>query len=232
MRKPIIGITASYSDSGRISMNPAYVDAIRLNGGIGVLLSRPTDPAEIADLAASLDGLLFAGGDDVDPKYYGEEISHPKVSITPARDVFELAIYREFIKTGRPILGICRGVQLLNVALGGSLHQHIDDHHQSPTPGSQPVQTANIAPGTKLASLCGVSGETAINSFHHQAVKVPAPGAVVSAVAPDGIIEAIELPDHPFFVGVQWHPELFWRDHETMHGLFRGFIEACRKQMQ
>ncbi len=231
MRKPIIGITASYSDSGRISMSPAYVDAIRLNGGIGALLSRPTDPAEIADLAASLDGLLFAGGDDVDPKYYGEEIQFDNVSVTPARDEFELALFRAFIQTNKPILGICRGVQLMNVALGGSLHQHIDGHRQSPTPGSEPTQIAVIQPGTRLAALCGVEGPIPINTFHHQAVKVAAPGTVVSAKA-EGIIEAIELPSHPFCVGVQWHPELFWKNHPTMEGLFRGFIGACREQMK
>lgn len=229
MRKPVIGITTSYGTTGNISMRPAYVDAIRENGGIGCLLSRPTDPAEIAALAADLDGLLFAGGNDVDPARYGETVSHPTVEITPERDAFELALFAEFIKTGKPIFGICRGIQLLNVALGGSLHQHIEGHRQTPTPGSQPIQTVTVEAGTRLAALTGITGEMPVNTFHHQAVKVPAKGTVVSARAADGTIEAIELPDHPFFVGVQWHPELFYRDYPTARGLFAGFVAACRQ---
>jgi len=229
MRKPVIGITASYSDTGRISMSPAYVDAIRENGGIGCLLSRPTDPAALAALAEDLDGLLFAGGDDVDPARYGETISHPSVSITPARDAFELALFAAFIKTGKPILGICRGVQLLNVALGGSLHQHIDGHRQSPTPGSQPTQTVAVQAGTRLSALAGGADVLPVNSFHHQAVKVPGSGAVVSAYAEDGTIEAIEVPEHPFLIGVQWHPELFWRTCPAMKQLFSSFVAACGK---
>ncbi len=227
MRKPVIGITASYSESGRISMSPAYVDAIRENGGIGCLLSRPTDPAALAALAEDLDGLLFAGGDDVDPARYGETISHPSVSITPARDAFELALFDAFIKTGKPILGICRGIQLLNVALGGSLHQHIDGHRQTPTPGSQPTQTVTVKAGTRLSALAQMEGALAVNTFHHQAVKVPGSGAVVTARAEDGTIEAIEVPEHPFLIGVQWHPELFWRTSPPMQRLFAGFVAAC-----
>lgn len=231
MRKPVIGITASYSSTGRISMNPAYVDAIRENGGIGCLLSRPTDPAAIAALCADLDGLLFAGGDDVDPARYGETISHPSVEITPERDAFELALYAEFVKTGKPILGICRGVQLLNVALGGSLHQHIDNHRQSPTPGSQPTHAVTLTCGTRLAELADGAETLMVNSFHHQAVKVPGNGAMVTARAEDGTIEALELPAHPFFVGVQWHPELFWRTCPAMQKLFAAFIAAARASM-
>lgn len=229
MRKPVIGITASYSDSGNISMRPAYVDAIRENGGVGCLLSRPTDPAEIAALAADLDGLLFAGGADVDPVHYGETISHPSVEITAERDAFELAIFAAFIKTGKPILGICRGIQLINVGLGGSLHQHIEGHRQTPTPGSQPIQTVTVEPRTRLAALTGTVGAMQVNTFHHQAVKVPGRGAVVTARADDGTVEAIEVPDHPFLVGVQWHPELFYCGYPAARGLFAGFVEACCK---
>lgn len=231
MRKPIIGITASYGTNGNISMRPAYVDAIRENGGIGCLLSRPTNPDEIAALAADLDGLLFAGGGDIDPVYYGETVAHPSVEITPERDTFELALFAAFIQTGKPIFGICRGIQLMNVALGGSLHQHIEGHRQSPTPGCQPVQPVAVEAGTRLAVLVGMAdgaSEMPVNTFHHQAVKVPGRGLIVSARAADGIIEAIELPDHPFFVGVQWHPELFYRDYPAARGLFAGFVAACR----
>lgn len=180
MRKPIIGITASYGTNGNISMRPAYVDAIRENGGIGCLLSRPTDPDEIAALAADLDGLLFAGGDDIDPAYYGETVAHPSVKITPERDTFELALFTAFIQTGKPIFGICRGIQLMNVALGGSLHQHIEGHRQSPTPGSQPVQPVAVEAGTRLAVLVGMTdgaSEMPVNTFHHQAVKVQGRGS-------------------------------------------------------
>ena len=228
MHKPIIGITTSYNTNGNISMRPAYVDAIRENGGIGCLLSRPTAPDEIAALAADLDGLLFAGGGDIDPAYYGETVAHPSVEITPERDTFELALFAAFVQTGKPIFGICRGVQLINVALGGSLYQHIEGHRQTPTPGSQPTQTVTVADGTRLAALTGAAGELTVNTFHHQAVKQPGKGAVVTARAEDGTIEAIEVPEHPFLVGVQWHPELLYRDYPTACGLFAGFVAACR----
>lgn len=137
-------------------MRPAYVDAIRENGGIGCLLSRPTDPDEIAALAADLDGLLFAGGDDIDPAYYGETVAHPSVKITPERDTFELALFTAFIQTGKPFRHL-PGHSADECGTGGSLHQHIEGHRQSPTPGSQPVQPVAVEAGTRLAVLVGMT---------------------------------------------------------------------------
>ncbi|MBR7184129.1 MAG: gamma-glutamyl-gamma-aminobutyrate hydrolase family protein [Clostridia bacterium] len=232
MRKPIIGITASYSEDERIWMKPAYVDAVRAAGGIACLLSRPTDPAELAALAADLDGLIFAGGDDIDPSRYGESVQHPEVVVTPERDVFELALFAAYRLTGRPILGICRGIQLINVALGGTLHQHIEGHRQMPVLGSIPVQTVQITPATRLAGLCARDGTLAVNTFHHQAVARLGEGLVVSARAGDGVIEAVELPPelHPFLLGVQWHPEQLFETCSAAHGIFSGFVRACRAQ--
>lgn len=228
MRKPVIGITASYGANGNISMRPAYVDAIRENGGIPCLLSRPTEQAELHELATDIDGLLFAGGDDVDPARYGEQIAHPLVEVTTERDAFEFGLFAEFIKTEKPIFGICRGIQMLNVALGGSLYQHIEGHRQSPVPGSTPTQPLKLAEESLLARICG-RRELTVNSFHHQAVKQPGTEVIVSARAEDGITEAIELPAsvHPFFLAVQWHPELLYRTYPEENALFAAFVRAA-----
>ena len=187
------------------------------------------------------DGLLLTGGDDVAPTRYGEE-RHPSVKeVPPERDEFELALAREARRRGLPILAICRGVQVLNVAAGGSLVQDIPtqvtgalDHKQT-VPPHQPYDLAHevwLEKDSLLAKLMrerlNDADSVEVNSRHHQAVKTVAQGFVVSATAPDGVIEAIEDPSAGFCLGVQWHPENFWRTGE-FRPLFEGFLEAASK---
>ncbi len=197
---------------------------------------RALNPA-IADAEAALtgvDGLVLTGGGDIHPRFYGES-PHPTFSAAePGRDEFELALARLAIDRGLPLLAICRGVQVLNVAAGGSLVQDIETevpgalvHRVDATP-STIAHEVWVASGSKLAAMLADRIEEdalLVNSRHHQAVKKLAPGFVASATAPDGVIEAIERPDLPFCVGVQWHPENFWRTGE-----FRALFEGLLKQ--
>lgn len=199
---------------------------------------RPLDPAADALPAAldDCDGVLLTGGADVDPALYHEP-ADASVEIDRDRDAYEVALTRVACDRGLPILAICRGVQLLNVVAGGTLVQDIPSAgltalvHRRPKPPrvkktSQHV--VRVTPGTRLASLLHASAtdEIPVNSRHHQCIKALAPGFVISAVAPDGIIEAIERPDGPFCLGVQWHPENYWRTGE-FSALFTGLVEAA-----
>ncbi len=208
-------------------MNPSYLDAVWSAGGLPVFVAYSDEGARLDEYAAAFDGFLFAGGVDLDPKYYGEEISHDKVEICAERDAFELSLFERVIKTGKPIFGICRGIQLLNVALGGSLYQHIDGHSQS-AKRSERTQRVSVILGTPLASIVGELPYLDVNTFHHQAVKEIAPPLCAAAHAEDGICECIYLPGHRFFLAVQWHPELFHSLDPAAAALFGAFVGACR----
>ena len=225
-KRPIIGITTSRSDSGKIHMNPAYFNAVYDCGGIGVLLARTTDPERLRSYAEEFDGFIFSGGVDVDPAYYGETIAFDSVEIDKERDDFEFGLFREVIATKKPILGICRGEQMINVAMGGSLYQHIEGHRQTKLNGDSP-QAVRVLADTRLGA---VIGETDIftNTFHHQAVKAVAPELIASAYAEDGTVEAVESPTHPFLLAVQWHPEMLYSEKESARKIFEAFIEAAK----
>lgn len=226
--RPVIGITSSMSDSF-IRMRRNYFDAILYAGGIPVFLPH-TGGAEDAERFLSFcDGVLFAGGDDVDPKFYGEEVKFDNVETTPARDEFELALAELLKNDARPVLGICRGEQLLNVAFGGTLYQHIDGHRQDER-GAVNLRAAKVTEGTLLSELAG-SDEIKTNSFHHQAVKDAAPGFTVAARADDGTVEAIEPTERTdrFFLAVQWHPEYFYKTDICAENIFKAFVEAAKK---
>jgi len=186
-----------------------------------------------ADALRGADGLLLTGGDDVDPALYGE-IPHPTFDVAePGRDAFEIDLIRRALDADLPVLAICRGLQVLNVALGGTLIQDIPSEpspllpHDTEGPATTLAHTVTVAPGSHLAGLVGPDGVRAVNSRHHQAVRAPGRGLVVTAVAPDGIVEAAEVPAARFCVGVQWHPENFHQTGE-FDRLFEGFVEACR----
>jgi len=233
---PVIGLTTSLSDDETVcQMNRSYTEAIRHAGGLPVLLPATLDSEDIARYAAMIDGLLLSGGDDVDPACYGEAQAWACGSISPLRDGFELTICREVLRLGKPILGICRGIQLLNVALGGTLYQDLASEvkdsiahrqHQRSIYASHPVA---IEEGSLLHKVTGTTA-LRVNSLHHQALKEPGDGLRVSAAAPDGVIEAVEHERLPFCIGVQWHPERLWNCPETaQHArIFEAFVEACR----
>ena len=168
--------------------------------------------------------LLLPGGGDVEPWRYGAE--NTASSIEPGRDEAELALIDAFVRSGKPILGICRGIQLLNVAFGGSLIQHMEGHRQSEK-GNLCVQKVRVDRDSRLFSV--VRNETIrTNTFHHQAVKTVAPALRAVAWAEDGTVEAIESETHPFLIGVQWHPELFFAEESHARALFSAFVRAAK----
>ena len=184
---------------------------------------------------AQVDGLLLTGGADLDPACYGATERHPTVSIVEGRDAYELALTREAFARGLPTLAICRGLQLMNVAAGGTLVQDLPSQrpstvaHRLKEPETGKAHTVAVKPHTRLAAIFPASSHNPleVNSRHHQAVDRLADDFVVSAVAPDGVIEAIEHPGRPFCIAVQWHPENYWATGEFA-ALFVRFVEAAR----
>jgi putative glutamine amidotransferase len=224
---PVIGIAWPKRD---------YVVALERAGAQLRELQPETDL--LPDALKACDGLLLTGGPDVDPREYGDKESHPSVAIDPARDAYELALARYAIDRDMPLFAICRGAQVLNVAAGGTLIQDLPSQLPSPlahsisNPKTAEAHDVSIAPYTCLSVLMeGVlpaGGTIAVNSRHHQSIRDPAPGFIVSATAPDGVIEAVEKPDARFCVGVQWHPENFWQTGE-FSPLFSGLVDAARR---
>ena len=217
--RPIVGIT-------RCSLVDDYVESVKRAGGEPVVIDPSEDPA---GSLYRIDGLLLSGGLDVDPALYGEA-RHATTEVDAARDRFEIPLSREAVARDMPVFAICRGVQVLNVAAGGTLVQDIpsavttDLPHSIDVPKDHIAHPVSVTPGTRLAASLGAS--TAVNSRHHQAVARVAPSFVVSAVSDDGVVEAIERPGSTFCVGVQWHPENFWRTGEFA-GLFAEFVAAA-----
>lgn len=226
--RPLIGICASRAETRGIMLHEAYFNALYDADCIPVPLARTTDPATLARYAATFDGFFFAGGVDIDPARYGETITGEGVEIDESRDAFELAFFPVALATGKPILGICRGIQLINVAMGGTLHQDIPGHRQA-KPAEQYEQPVTLQSGTRLHSLCQKE-RFLVNSCHHQAVKDVAPGLIVTARADDGTVEAVESPTHPYLLAVQWHPERFYREDPCANVIFTSFVHACRKE--
>jgi putative glutamine amidotransferase len=223
-RVPVIGITPCSSLGD-------YVESVKRAGAHPLVLSNDDDPTEVLD---KVDGLLLTGGLDVDPSFYGES-RHPTTETAPERDKFEIPLSREAVRRDVPLFAICRGVQVLNVAEGGTLVQDIasslttDLRHSVDVPKDHRAHAVTVMAGTRLASALGGAAPVdtcAVNSRHHQAVAAVAPAFVVSAISPDGIVEAIERPASTFCVGVQWHPENFWRTGEFAN-LFRQFVVAA-----
>jgi len=228
-RRPLIGITVNRDyDRGRLWLPYAYSRRIEEAGALPLLLPPMDDPAAAAALAGSLQGLLLSGGGDLAPLYYGEN-PHPLLDeVDPQRDAWEYALAGAALARHLPVLGICRGLQLLNVLLGGTLIPDISRggsmQHWQKAPRSYPSHSVEILPQTRLAEILG-EGHIAVNSFHHQAPGAVAPGLKKAAVAPAGVIEALEDPRHPFLLGVQWHPEAL--EHPASALLFRAFVDAA-----
>jgi putative glutamine amidotransferase len=228
--RPLIGITMGPEQPGSpyLQLRASYSDAIETAGGLPVLVP-PMPPDAVSALLERLDGIVFPGGADVDPAEYGEA-PHPKTEANADLDRLELAVARWAVRSDLPTLGICRGQQLLNVALGGTLIQHLDDHRQ---PGDRTAltQTLTVSPGSRLADVFG-STRIDVNTMHHHAVN--ALGRGLNAVAwatSDGTIEGVESDEHPWLLMVQFHPEELVGYHEPSQRLFAAFVEACRARM-
>ena len=225
--RPLVGIVPS-RDGERASIPQRYMDAVWYAGGLPVVLSYTTDPDKLAEYATIFDGFLFSGGVDVDPVHYGEEKQFDSVEIDPQRDAFEKGLFNAVYPTGKPILGICRGIQSINVWLGGTLYQHIEGHRQT-QPADVRTHEILIREGSMLHALCGKTS-VMVNTFHHQAIKTPAPVLTVDATAPDGTVEAVHQQDHRFLFAIQSHPEFYYSREDDDHSLavFRAFVNACR----
>ncbi len=235
MSRPAIGITIGYDDEeqGIHVLRNDYVRSVERAGGLPLILA-PGAPGDAADLLGHIDGLLLSGGSDVDPVFFGETPHSKLGTVVRERDEFELALCREALGKDLPLLAICRGHQVLNVATGGTLIQDIPSEiagevdHDPSRPRPERVHEVRILEGTRLRSLLGKE-TVGVNSFHHQAVRDLGRGLVASAWSTrDDVIEGVEAPDRRFAIGVQWHPESFWADAEGFAPLFRGLVETCR----
>ena len=242
MNKPLIGISTSYLHRSNglddVRLGQAYVDAVSQAGGVPVLIPSSIATEDLPVLVDSLDGLLLSGGGDISIRYF-DGVDHPSISREDAnRDRTELALTRLFLAKNKPVFGICRGVQALNVAQGGTLNTDIPSQVQSDithdNPAEDSVATRNaivhevkLDPNSRLAAITG-STRLQVNSFHHQGVNKAAPGANITGHAPDGTIESIEFPQYTFCLGVQWHPEWLTYQPETQ-ALFKAFVDSARK---
>jgi putative glutamine amidotransferase len=233
--KPVIGITVDHEEQGGYSQYPwvalreHYSKAVVNAGGIPILLPPETDL--IDHYSRMCDGILISGGDfDISPELYGDTGQHETVTTKDTRTRFELSLVRRFFELDQPVLGICGGQQLLNVALGGTLIQHIPDEiekslpHEQPNPRNETSHFVSIALGTLLGRTVKKS-QIAVNSAHHQAVKAVSAPTIINAVAPDGVIEGIEHPGLRFCLGIQWHPEFEITEADTL--IFSAFVDAC-----
>ncbi|MFC5450007.1 gamma-glutamyl-gamma-aminobutyrate hydrolase family protein [Paenibacillus aestuarii] len=248
MKKPIIGISCSFSPNGQIGvvshlgapsqewqlLADDYIQAIEKAGGIPVILPVVENPETILPILAKLDGILFTGGNDVSPLCFNEIPSSAVGEVSVKRDRTDLALIKSALENYQmPILGICRGCQVLNVALGGTLHQDLtkdgvtkNEHFLLSYPIEHISQKVNLETNSRLAKIFA-SNSIGINSFHHQAVKNLGKNLVVAARAEDDVIEAIEIPGERFIVGVQWHPEMMQKNKVNHSVLFESFINEC-----
>lgn len=233
MEKSIIGIVPLIDrEKESYWMLPGYMQGIMEAGGLPVMLPLTEDREGIRQLARYCGGFLFTGGQDVSPELYGEEKIPQCGECCPERDRMESILLEEALRADKPILGICRGIQFINAALGGTLYQDIPfqvntktEHHQRP-PYDVPVHEVCVKEGTALYDLLGVQ-KIKVNSYHHQAVKDLSPRLKAMAVSEDGLIEGAYMPDRKFVWAVQWHPEFSWRTDENSRKIFRAFVESA-----
>jgi putative glutamine amidotransferase len=235
MNQPLIGITTRRIPAHALGEVPAgvvdaplwgvfaeYCESVSSAGGLPVMLARSSD---VTELVGRLDGLVLSGGEDVEPHRYGALVDAHSGTHDPARDEFEIDLARAALDAGIPILAICRGCQVLNVAIGGTLESHVTDefvdHAMTQEHRSVHRHSIEVLPGSILAT----TGVTAVNSYHHQAVQMPGIGARIVATAPDGTVEAFEIPDKPV-LAVQWHPEM----HSGTDPLFHWLISATHER--
>jgi len=238
MAKPLIGIgpnirpTRNRGDA--YFLLASYVELVSRSGAMPAILPLVSTLEEAREAVGRLDGLLLTGGKDLEPTRYGQTARHPDSLGSPARNVSDLYFARAAQERGTPTLGICLGIQVMNVEFGGTLLQHIPedlpgalgDEEEDEEESETPEHAVALEAGTLLARILG-EGTGVVNSFHHQSVDRVAPGFRVAARSPDGVIEAIERTDHPFYVGIQWHPERM-PDAPSTRRLMGAFLDAAR----
>lgn len=241
MKKPIIGISGSwiieteYGFAGykRAYVNDDYVQSVLRAGGIPLILPIVEDLAVIESYIEQIDGLIMSGGHDVNPILFNEEPSNKLGDILPERDAFDIALIKSCMKAKKPLLGICRGEQILNVANGGTLYQDLSFapnssiKHNQKTNYDFATHSVDIEKGSKLYEILGE--EILVNSFHHLAVKDVAPDFKIVATSKDGIVEGIEKIGDEFIIGVQWHPEMLSKKYSNMAKLFERLVAEAKK---
>ncbi len=249
--KPVILITSYHVDKDEINERKVrgkeeqdisictwdYIHAVMVSGGVPLVMPNIDGEDNIAEYVRLADGILFSGGEDVHPKYFNEGVIADNLKICSRRDSFEMRLAEKALPMDIPLLGICRGMQLLNIATGGNIYQDIgiqyktDINHSKADRGKTDiVHKVRLAENTKLSDIYG-SGTKGVNSFHHQAVKDLAPVFKASAYSEDGLIEAYEQEGERFIVGLQWHPEMLIEKYPEELRIFKSFIESARKYM-
>jgi putative glutamine amidotransferase len=237
MPKPLIGLTATRitipSKGSTFGVNEPYTKAVSNAGGLPVLIPLNLSKDDLDALLFRLDGILFTGGYDIDPRKYGGQL-HPNVkNVDHTRDEIEIHLVVAAVESDKPFMGICRGLQVINIAMGGSLYEHLpdqlpgnvthDNHHLARDFLAHGVR---VEPDNRLSRIIS-KDQVQVNSLHHQGIRRLAKGLLPTAYAPDGLIEAFELPKHPFGLEVQWHPEDL-QEHEAMRRLFQTFVRSCQ----
>lgn len=236
-RRPVVGITSNFDAEGNYShVKHGYYSAVIECGGIPLLIPVNSNMEYLTGVVDSIDALILTGGADVDPIHFGEEILPCNGNISPERDEMELILTKLIIEAKKPVLGICRGMQLINIALGGTLYQDIrtqvTDTNLLQHEQKAPVWYQSHMVEIEESSILHQSYDTTqyrVNSFHHQAVKDVADGLKASAWTSDGIIEAIEGNEGSFILAVQWHPETMWQKDSKHLAVFRALIKEARK---
>ena len=233
---PVIGVVPRYDfEWTGLAISDGYLSGLLQSGAIPIVLPLTNDPEHIARIVDACDGFLIPGGQDIDPSRYGARREPHTHRSATSRDLMEEALVKAVIAADKPLLGICRGMQSLNVALGGTLHQDVgsagcrdEQQHVQGRPFDLPAHMVDVVEGTKLYEIVGAA-RLGVNTIHHQSVETLGEGLVVSAISPDdGVIEGIELPDAQFVVGVQWHPEHMWRTRPHSKRVFSALVEAAR----
>lgn len=236
MKKPLIGVIPQYDAELKIiRIAETYFKAIQKAGGVPFLFPLHNEAEDLDALLDMADGFVYPGGPDIHPKYFGEEIVPEYGVILPERDTLELKLFSKLYQTGKPMFGICRGIQTMNVALHGSIVQDIPSMwhgqsrvgHYQKSRGFVATHKVKVEKDSLLYDIVHKEN-IEVNSFHHQSVKEPGEHVSIAATAPDGIIEGIYVKEHPFFLGVQWHPEDMYDTDEDSRKLFEAFIQACR----
>ena len=236
-RKPVIGITTGYDeDKKMLYLKEGYYEAIYQSGGLAVAIPFTCDEENLLEHLENYDGILLSGGSDIDPKFYGESNMPYNGTISPIRDQCELFMAKKIIEANIPLLGICRGIQVMNVAMGGTLFQDIYAQNKESTMFMHTQSAPTWYPSHEITmkkdswvyrSFGKEKGE--VNSFHHQAIKDIGKGFEATSHSGDGIIEAIEYTKNRFCVGVQWHPELMWQHNPEFLNLFKAFVNLSKK---